>query len=231
MVVRKKTCPNCGNEIPLKEEICRYCFANLRDDEFLLKNHGSFNYSIEKLKTENPKKQVVKKEEVKPIKEEPEKKETISNVLPIRRLFLLIVFTGGLYNYYWFYKNCKKLNELGENITPIFRTIWFIIPVARWVVYYDLLSLFKKHIDKRNITSFNVFANFLLYFFVPILGFWSIINVQEAINDLWRYEQPNAIEQRSLTQNELAVIILFIVIYLLFILSIIFVLSNFILLI
>jgi len=48
--MKTKFCPNCGNEIPLNEDICRYCLKDTADTSFLSTNSGQYHYSLETLK-------------------------------------------------------------------------------------------------------------------------------------------------------------------------------------
>lgn len=221
MVLKTKVCSHCGHELPENEMICRYCFTKLEDNKYLTKNHGSYNYTIEK----SFKKEIVPSQEEKANRFSEDTannlKKAYSKVLPIRRFFILMVFTFGLYRYYWFYKNSKYTKEYGKNINPLFRTFLFIIPFVRWYIYYALLKDMRRLIESKGLDSFSVACNVLLYFFVPLLGFWSMINVQESMNEFWRVQHPNLLDRRSFTTNEKIVIGIFILIELLFIIAII----------
>ena len=48
--MKTKFCPNCGNEIPLNEDICRYCLKDTADTSFLSTNSGQYQYSLETFK-------------------------------------------------------------------------------------------------------------------------------------------------------------------------------------
>ena len=204
--MKTKICPVCGNEIPLKEDICRYCLKDISESDFLSKNHGSYKYKLTKL---NP---IVNKKKITVTK--PNKK--YNNVLPIRRWLLLMIFTLGFYKYYWFYKNSKLMGQS----RPILRTIGFIIPIVNWVMYYKLLKEMQKRIRSVGIKSFGIASNFILYFFIPIFGFWSMINVQENLNEYWRHVQ-GLNERRNTTTGEKTVIIILAVIYIIIVLYII----------
>ena len=201
MIMKTKICPICGNEIPKKEDICRYCLKDISESEFLSKNHGFYKYKLTKL---NP--MVTKEIKV------PETNKKYNNVLPIRRWLLLMIFTIGFYRYYWFYKNCKLMGQSH----PILRTLGFIIPLVNWVMYYKLLKEMQKRIRSVGIKSFSIASNFILYFFVPIFGFWSMINVQENMNEYWRHVQ-GLNERRNTTTGEKTVIIILAIIYILII--------------
>ena len=133
-----------------------------------------------------------------------------SNVFPIRRLFLLMIFTFGFYGYYWFYKNCKLLKEeYGQDISPGIRTFIFIfIPIGNWIVFYYLIKDYQDLIEYRDMESYSPVMNLLIYMFLPILSFWTMINVQESINDLWRYEQSDLKVRRSFKDSEIFIMII-----------------------
>lgn len=204
---KTKICVYCNNEIPLNEKVCRYCLKDLENNEFLSKNHGSYKYTINSsLKTT----QIVEDED---IDVNLDKKE-YSNVLPIRRFFILMIFTSGLYKYYWFFKNSEYTKISGKDINPTFRTILFIIPIIKIYIYYILLRDMKNIIAEEKIEVYTPIYNVLLYFFLPFLGFWSMINVQESINEYWRLKQNELPTRRSLTSTEKAIILVFILIWL-----------------
>lgn len=208
MVMKTKICPLCGNEIPLKENICRYCLKDITEGEYLTKNCGTYSYQLKKLPSAMNSAQA---------------NYTYSNVLPIRRWLALMIFTLGLYRYYWFYKNSKLIGQKH----PVLRTIGFIIPIVNWFMYYPLLRDMKKVIKSEGLESFNVPLNFLLYFFVPIFNYWSMINVQENMNEFWRKVQGLK-ERREFTNTEKVAIVVLSLIYLLLFICVINLLMMFI---
>lgn len=193
--MKTKICPLCGNEIPVKENICRYCLNDITEGELLSKNYGTYSYNLKKLPSAMPSAQA---------------KFEYSNVLPIRRWLALMIFTLGLYRYYWFYKNSKLISQKH----PALRTVGFIIPIVNWFMYYPLLRDMKKVIISEGLETFNVPFNFLLYFFVPIFSYWSMINVQENMNEFWRSVQGLK-ERRAFTSTEKVAIVVLTLIYLL----------------
>ena len=62
--------------------------------------------------------------------------------------------------------------------------------------------------------------NFVLFIFGYLLSLWSIINIQEAMNEYYRLNNPNLIEKRNFTTSEKVVMVIFILIYAIIILSI-----------
>ncbi|MCC9260811.1 MAG: hypothetical protein K8V75_00360 [Methanobrevibacter woesei] len=210
--MKTKFCPNCGNEIPLNEDICRYCLKDTADTSFLSTNSGQYHYSLETLKP-------VKISKINsPIKETKNIKK-YSEGIPIRRILLLMIVTCGLYVIYWFYRSSKFTKENGKNVNPILRTVLFFIPIVNLVAIY-LLFYDIKNIVKTKDISFNVPINFVLFIFGYLLSLWSIINIQEAMNEYYRLNNPNLIEKRNFTTSEKVVMVIFILIYAIIILSI-----------
>lgn len=221
-----KKCEYCGREIPLKAQKCRYCY-NWVSDEAISRNHipNSYNtkeniHPINHINNENF---MYKNRENFLNSNKQEFKEkghiTYNHAFPIRRLFLLMITTFGLYSIYWFYNNSKILKEnYGKNISVGVRTFIFtFIPIGNWIVFYYLLNDWEDLIESRGIESFSSPANLLIYICIPFLGLWSIINIQESMNDFWRIEDLNLRTKRSFTNTEIIVMIIFSIIWILLI--------------
>lgn len=211
--MKTKFCPNCGNEIPLNEDICRYCLKDTADTSFLSTNSGQYQYSLETFKpVPSSKINLQANETRKNIKE-------YSEGIPIRRILLLMIVTCGLYVIYWFYRSSKFTKEHGKNVNPILRTIIFFIPIVNLVAIYLLFHDIKNIVKAKDI-SFNVPINFILFIFGYLLSLWSIINIQEAMNEYYRLNNPNLIERRKFTTSEKVVMAIFVLIYAIIILSV-----------
>ena len=210
--MKTKFCPNCGNEIPLNEDICRYCLKDTADTSFLSTNSGQYQYSLKTFKPE-------KSSKINPQVKETKNVKKYSEGIPIRRILLLMIVTCGLYVIYWFYRSSKFTKENGKNVNPILRTVLFFIPIVNLVAIY-LLFYDIKNIVKTKDISFNVPINFVLFIFGYLLSLWSIINIQEAMNEYYRLNNPNLIEKRNFTTSEKVVMVIFILIYAIIILSI-----------
>lgn len=136
-------------------------------------------------------------------------KKFSTKIIPIRRLFLLVLFAGDLYSFYWFYTNAKLLKEhFNEDISVELRTIGLLIPIVNWFVFYDLLSDYEYLIEEKGLESYSTGWNFLIYFFVPFLGIWSLINIQESINELWKLEEPELAISRKFTNTEILILVI-----------------------
>ncbi|WP_286009124.1 hypothetical protein [Methanobrevibacter woesei] len=210
--MKTKFCPNCGNEIPLNEDICRYCLKDTADTGFLSTNSGQYHYSLETLKPVKISKTNSPIKETKNIKK-------YSEGIPIRRILLLMIVTCGLYVIYWFYRSSKFTKEHGKDVNPLLRTILFFIPIVNLVAIYLLFHDIKNIVKTKDI-SFNVPINFVLFIFGHLLSLWSIINIQEAMNEYYRLNNPNLIERRKFTTSEKVVMAIFVLIYAIIILSI-----------
>jgi hypothetical protein len=218
MKTETKTCEYCGKEIPITANKCRYCY-NWVNEEAISRNHIPNHYVPEKPiyntynDTDDYLKENIEEIEKYNSQEFKEKHEVMNynHALPIRRLFLLMFFTMNLYSIYWFYYNSKILKEqYNKNINVWIRTICFaLIPIANWVVFYWLLLDWENLIESKGIESFSAPLNLIIYICVPFLGIWTLINVQESMNDFWRIEDLNLHTQRRFSRNEIIVMILF----------------------
>lgn len=217
--MKTKFCPNCGNEIPLNEDICRYCLKDSSTSNFLSANQNQYQFGLDNFETKSIKKVKTKKPQVKQQKESPKVLE-YSNGLPIRRLLLLMIVTCGLYGIYWFYRSSKFTKEQGKDVNPVLRTVLLFIPFVNLVVIYLLFRDIKNIVKTKNIT-FNTPINFILFIFGWILSLWSMINIQEAMNEYYRLSNPNLVEHRQFTLVEKVFMGVFILIYILIILIII----------
>jgi hypothetical protein len=172
-----RKCQFCGEKISQEELECKNCFNKIENkNQFLSKNHGSYNYVIEELEEEKY----------------TSYKKRFSNFFPIRRFFLLIIFTFGLYKIFWFYKNSKLVfKELKINSNPQIRTILLFIPFINIFIYYLYLKDIQNLLKENNLENFSNIWNLIFYFSFPILNIWSVLNIQEHLNEYWRYKTPN----------------------------------------
>lgn len=241
---RTKYCINCGNIIDINANKCPHCHAWQEKDN-ISRNHLLNSYVSpehkreieEKISNDNEiieitNKPAKRKTENKPAKRKAKNKpakrktETISetpkiiysDVLVIRRLLLLLIFSCGLYSIWWYYKNNTLLKDrLNKNISPLLRTIGFILPVIRWFMFYILIHNYEKTLKEENIESYSSILNTLLYIFIPVIGpVWTLCNIQESINNLWYKKQPNRPIRRKLTNGEIVFLIIMLIIIILF---------------
>ncbi|MGL4670013.1 MAG: hypothetical protein ACRCVG_05400 [Methanobacteriaceae archaeon] len=147
------------------------------------------------------------------------KNNVYSNILPIRKAIPLFALTGGLYFYYWFYKNVKNIQEYHNvEMSPKLSTICLFIPVLNFIIIYDLFKKMEGFIADEGIESYSsvlmIITVILLLFsflFIPLtifLTFWPYLNVQESFNEYWLKKEPNLPIKRSFSDGELLVLIL-----------------------
>ncbi|MCL2157699.1 MAG: hypothetical protein FWH54_06730 [Methanobrevibacter sp.] len=217
---KTKFCIYCGKQIPINAKKCSYCLKWLDDElsppnlntnanspDNIIKNNTSIATNLENQNyNRNPR---VNPPSYQNISE-------YSKVLPMRRFYLLMILTGGLYSIYWFYKNsCYLRDVFGKDISVGLRTFVFaLIPFADIVVFYELLSEMKNIIEEKGLEVYSPGINTLILYFVPFVGMWVYINVQESFNDFWRIQEPHLPVRREFDNGEiLAMILLFIVIF------------------
>ncbi|MCL2687865.1 MAG: DUF4234 domain-containing protein [Methanobrevibacter sp.] len=132
-----------------------------------------------------------------------------SKAIPIRRLFLLMIFTLGIYGFYWYYKNCCYLrDEFNKDINPILRTILLIIPIVNIIFFYLLLRDMNVYIEDEGIESYSPILNTLIMIFLggpSVVGMWVLINVQESFNEFWRIKENGLPIRREFNTKEIIV--------------------------
>lgn len=237
---KHKYCIYCGEKISADAEKCEHC-GNWFERSSVSRNHIQNNYvSKDNLKEDNDLKNGNTNDiHINDIGDKSEsfsesnsvnnynKKNfpEYSNILPIRRLLLLMAFTLGLYSFYWVYKtNCYLRDDLGKDVSPGIRTFLMIIPIANILVFYQTLEDMSQFIKQEKIESsyssgLNVltliFSNFLPFIGV-VLSFWVYTNVQESINEFWRIKQSNLPVRREFSNSEILVMILGAIFWLVF---------------
>jgi len=217
---KTKFCIYCGKKIPTNAKKCSYCFEWL-DDEFSSEDHGSdVNNSVDKIGENKTSPDSYLKNQnfnKKPRETNPHYKNTeeYSKVIPIRRFYLLMIITFGLYSIYWFYKNSSYLrDEFGKDINVGLRTFAFaLIPVANIIVFYELLNDMKKLIEEKGLESYSSGLNTCILLFFSLFGggflvIWVYINVQEYFNDFWRIHESSLPIRRKFNNGEILVMIL-----------------------
>lgn len=218
---KTKFCIYCGKEIPINTKKCPYCMQWQEQEENISRNHFINDYVSPEQEEKLKQREILRTRELEKEKEEKEfynklnnPQREYSNVLPLRREILLLIFGGDIYTIWWFYKNSTYLkNDYNRNINPGWRTLGFIIPIVNWFMYYYLLKDYKEILDKENIEGYSPIENTLLYIFIPVIGtFWTFCNVQESINQLWIKKQIDLPVRRNFTNGEIVfMIIMFII--------------------
>lgn len=211
-----KYCIYCGEEIPINAKKCKYCYEWV-DNDSITRNHNPNTYEGEIGPEElveysiKPQSSDEKFEESKIVSRS--NSEKYSKIMPIRKLSLLMLFTFGIYGYYWYYKNSSYLKDyLGKDIKVGWRTFLMFIPLAQIIVFYQLIEDMKNFIEGERIECYSSGWNTLIWIFCGfgsnVLGMWPLINVQESINELWRIREPNLPIKRGFTNGEIVIMVL-----------------------
>ncbi|MDR2967300.1 MAG: hypothetical protein LBU74_05075 [Methanobacteriaceae archaeon] len=209
---KTKFCIYCGKKIPINAKKCSYCFQWLDDEISSEKSYNNINTRVATPSYKN--------------------NEEYSKIIPMRRFYLLMILTMGLYSIYWFYKNSSYLrDEFGKDISVGLRTLAFaIIPIANIIVFYELLNEMERIIKKKGIETYSSGLNILIWLFVPFVGMWVYINIQESFNDFWRIQEPHLPVRREFDNGEILVMVFTTMILsalvLLYIFFLVYILSN-----
>lgn len=136
--------------------------------------------------------------------------------IPVKRLVLLGIFSFGMYQVYWFYKNFAIIREVeGENVGPVWRavfSIFFCYGLAKrvlrsaqrqgyegsyspgWVAAgYIILSL----LEDSQASGWGILVNL-----IGLFNFLPLITVQRAINYNNRHVDPDYNEAPAFYRGE-----------------------------
>jgi glutaredoxin len=133
------------------------------------------------------------------------------------KLILMSLFTFGLYEVYWFYKNWKLIKtRTGQNLSPFWRAFFSII------FCYPLFKHIQASADSQGCKS-NINPGWLLigyialnvtwrlpdpFFIISLLTFLPLLSVQGVINDLNLKTAPHAERNSRFSITNFAVIII-----------------------
>jgi len=205
-----KFCVYCGKKIFADAERCTHCGEWLNESS-ISRNHISYTYTSRKNIDEEDNSIIPLNNQNNANKANIGDGTEFSKVLPIRRLFLLMILTCGLYSIYWIYKtNCYIRDDLGKDVSPGWRTFLFtLIPIANIIVFYMTLNDMGKFIKQEGIECYSPGLNTVVdVLFGGIISFWVLINVQEVINEFWRIKEPNLPIRREFSNSEIIVMII-----------------------
>ena len=214
---KTKYCIGCGKKIDRTTNKCPYCHT-WQDNPDISRNHLLNTYVSPEHNSElNKIDRKGLENNISSINEENtanKNKIIYSDVLLIRRLLLLLIMGSGLYRIWWYYKTNSLLkNKLNQNIHPVLRTIGFLIPFVRWIMFYLLIHKYEKILYKEDIESYSSILNTFIFIFIPIIGpIWTICNIQESINFLWYKLEPDLPVRRKFTTGEKVFLIIIILI-------------------
>ncbi|HSD58389.1 MAG TPA: hypothetical protein VLB04_09425 [Methanotrichaceae archaeon] len=144
-----------------------------------------------------------------------------SNVQPAWRLVVLSVFTLGIYEIYWFYRNWEQLKaHKNLDLSPRWRTVGLFVPLV------GIIFILQQFQDIRNFSrevgiakSFSpgwILAAYVLltafqrlpepYSCAYLLAVLPLAVVQDVLNAYWTKEQPGLPERRKFTPAEIVLL-------------------------
>lgn len=144
-----------------------------------------------------------------------------SNVQSVWHLVVLSVFTLGVYEIYWFYRNWEQLKaHKNLDLSPKWRTVGLFVPLV------GIIFILQQFQDIRNfsreagiVKSFSpgwIFAAYVLlnafqrlpepYSCAYLLAVLPLAVVQDVLNAYWAREQSGLPVQRKFTTAEIVLI-------------------------
>lgn len=146
-----------------------------------------------------------------------------SFVQPVWQFVLLTLFTFGLYEIRWYYRNWKYLKvHHSLDISPGWRTVGLFIPILNFVLiirqFRDIRDYARTAGCQKTFSVTGVFIAYLLmtclwflprpYFLFCLSRVWPLAIVQDVLNEYWRKEQPQLMERRRFSGGQVALLIL-----------------------
>jgi formylglycine-generating enzyme required for sulfatase activity len=151
------------------------------------------------------------------------KNKQFSNAQPVWHFVLLSILTGGLYCFYWIYRNWIHLKaHKGLNISPFWRTVGLSVPI------YGLILIYRQLEDIRNFSKTagvdeTYSPGWILFGFLILpalgglpdpfwlLGFTSLLPlavVQRVLNLYWKKEQPELVERTKFSKSQIVLLVI-----------------------
>lgn len=141
-----------------------------------------------------------------------------SNMQPVWQLIVLMIFTWGYYQFYWFYRNWKQLKEKNNlDIRPGWRMVGLLVPFYGLYLVYDQFALITQTVrasgEKKVFSAgwmFTLFlltlilSPFLLYFPLYLLP---LIFIQKHLNQCWLQQDGQKPVKKTLSAGEFIVIL------------------------
>jgi hypothetical protein len=129
---------------------------------------------------------------------------------PVWQFVLLTLFTFGLYEIRWYYRNWKYLKIHNLDTRPGWRTVGLLVPL------WNIALIIEQLRDIRDCAraagcekSYSVAGVFIAHLVLALLTFmpvpfhvlslftvWPYAIVQSVLNEYWRKEQPQLMERR-----------------------------------
>ena len=189
-----RACPNCGQDILEKALQCSYCRKWL--PEVLAPTAAPAALAAETTRA--------------------------SRGQALHHLMLLTVFTGGLYEVYWFYRNWRDLDDTDPaELTPrsLLLTLGLLVPFVNIALVYRQLDRIRGAVSSAGVQpgyspvlttcayfGLGVLANLTMFWFISLLMVVPLLPVQDALNRYWIEREPETPLRQRLNPRELAVI-------------------------
>ena len=143
----------------------------------------------------------------------------------LRHLMLLTLFTGGLYELYWFYRNWRDLDE-GDTRSEFaprsaLLTLGLLVPFVNVALVYRQLDRIRGAVSDAGVQpgyspvlttciyfALGVLANLTMLWTISLLMVVPLLPVQDALNRYWSEREPEMPLRQELSPRELGVIAL-----------------------
>lgn len=157
-----------------------------------------------------------------------------SNAQAPWRLVLLSIFTFGIYEIYWFYRNWKHIKiHKNLDIRPAWRTVGLFVPI------YNINLIYRQFADIRDFAMESGLKTYsspgwltfgyillngiplalldvwkltgpagLLGLLISLLAVWILVVVQETLNDYWKKEQPGLEMRAKFSSGEIVLLVI-----------------------
>lgn len=141
---------------------------------------------------------------------------------PLHHLLLLTVFSWGLYELYWFYRNWRDLAaDAPENPgpPPALLTFGLLVPFVNVALVYRQLAGIRSRLAAHGLPvgyspwittciyiSLGIAANLTTLWSLSCLMVLPLLPVQEALNRYWSEREPATVLRERLSPPEVAII-------------------------
>lgn len=141
---------------------------------------------------------------------------------PLHHLLLLTVFSWGLYELYWFYRNWRDLSADAPESPgphPGLLTFGLLVPFVNIALVYRQLALIHARLSAHGLAAgyspwmttsiyiaLGVAANLTALWSLSCLMVLPLLPVQEALNRYWSEREPASTLRERLSPPELVVI-------------------------
>lgn len=142
------------------------------------------------------------------------------------RCFLLLLFSGGLWQFAWIYHTTKEVStHVRPGVPgPGARAALFLIPIYNLVLLFQIWEDVDNYCKRARSQDFNVVLFFILSLIIPFAAFFTYPMVQSRMNDAHRAATNGAATNAPMETIDWVFVgigIAFIVLYLLLIIIII----------